>query len=375
MNEHKNIVLEAPEVEELARGRILVVDDENGPRQSLRMLLNEDYDVTLSTHVEEALGILENETFDIIISDIRMPKKTGIDLLREVKNLYPEIEVIMLTGYGQLNTAMQAIDWGAFAYLEKPFDNEEMLAKVHACMKRRREEDNRRAMEYLALEANRFETLGELISGTLHDLGTPLSVIGSHLELLQLKPERDDLPERLDTMRSQLQHCNELVRSTMNFLRQNPEHRYGHFSLNAVVEHCLLVATPFLRKRKVEEVLELDKSLKPCLGDIVLVRQAVLNLMYNAAQALEEMEGPRQIAVKSWNEAEHIVLTVQDTGPGIPMEARKNIFNTLFTTKGLKGTGLGLTVVGNVMQRHGGEVRLCDTEEGACFELRFPRQQ
>ena len=69
------------------------------------------------------------------------------------------------------------------------------------------------------------------------------------------------------------------------------------------------------------------------------------------------------------------MLTVQDTGPGIPKESWKNIFNTLFTTKGLKGTGLGLTVVGNVMQRHGGEVRLCEVDTGACFELRFPRQQ
>ena len=152
---------------------ILVVDDENGPRQALRMLLKEEHDVLLASSVAEAMVVLAQTPIDIIITDIRMPTETGLDLLRKVRQHYPEVEVLILTGYGELDTALEAIEYGAFAYLEKPFDKDLMLQKIRACAEKHKQDQNRRALEYLALEANRFETLGRLVSGTLHDLGTP----------------------------------------------------------------------------------------------------------------------------------------------------------------------------------------------------------
>ena len=354
------------------RGRILVVDDENGPRQALRMLLKEEHDVFLASSVAAALSFLETDTVDIVITDLRMPQQTGVDLLREVKTLYNQIEVIILTGYGELNTAMEAIEYGAYAYLEKPFDSRVMLTKVEACLDKKRREQERRALEYLAIEANRMETLGRIVSGAMHDLGTPLSVLGTHIDLLKHDPHRHDLNKRLDTMTAQVQHCNDLVRMTMNFLRHSNQER-APFSLNGAAKMCIEVAKPLLLSHNVALVADFDTALPACEGDLVLVRQAILNLIYNACQAMEGQSDPRQLRLETRYDNGHVCLAIQDSGSGIPVEHRDHIFDALFTTKGNKGTGLGLAVVQNVMERHGGTVYLEESaSRGARFVLAFP---
>lgn len=353
-------------------GRILVVDDENGPRQALRMLLKESHEVFLASSVAGAVEFLTEDKVDIVITDLRMPQQTGVDLLRHVKTTYPDIEVIILTGYGELNTAMEAIEYGAFAYLEKPFDSRVMLGKVEACLDKQRREQERRAMEHLAVEANRMETLGRIVSGAMHDLGTPLSVLGTHIDLMRQDPAKGDIHRRLDTMMAQVQHCNDLVRTTMNFLRHSGQER-APFSLNAAAKMCIEVAKPLLLSHNVALVADFDNALPACEGDLVLVRQAILNLIYNACQAMEGQHEPRQLRLDSRYDDGFVCLAVQDSGAGVPLEHRPHIFDALFTTKGSRGTGLGLAVVRNVMERHGGRVYLDETvARGARFVLAFP---
>jgi signal transduction histidine kinase len=350
----------------------LVVDDENGPRQALRMLLKEFYDVHLAPSVAEALKVVEQKDVDIIITDLRMPQQTGVDLLRQVKAAHPDIQVIILTGYGQLETAVKAVEYGAFAYIEKPFDNDALLRQVDMALAKRRQDSERRSLENLALEANRFQTLGRVVSGMIHDLGTPLSVIGSHLEMMIHCPDKGDTESRLQVMLSQVHHCGDIVRTTMNFLRNQPQTNAA-FSLNDVLDACIEVGRPFLQQQRVTVRRDLSSSLGQCAGDFTLVRQAILNLITNACQAMEKQTEAKEIIIRSWAEEAFVCLSVQDTGSGILPENRQKVFDTFFSTKGEKGTGLGLAVVRNVMVRHGGEVLLGDGGgRGAVFILKFP---
>ena len=352
---------------------VLVVDDEYGPRQALRMVLKEDYDLLMATCVTEAIDLLKDHEVDVIITDIRMPGGTGLDLLRQAKELDERIEVIILTGYGQLDTAMNAIDFGAFAYLEKPYDSNVLVDKLESCLAKQKREQERRAMEHLAMEANRFETLGRLVSGTMHDLGTPLSVIGTNLDIMLSTDELDKLPKRLQTMRDQVEHCNDLVRTTMNFLRHS-QGEHALFCMNSVVNLCLDVAKPALRRGTIAVVADLDPQLPSTMGDMVFVRQAVLNLINNACQAMDKQEGPRQLRIQTGRlDSGNIYLSVQDSGPGIPLDQHERIFETLYTTKGTDGTALGLSVVRNVMGQHSGTAYLEPMDgPGARFVLDFP---
>lgn len=354
------------------KAHVLIVDDENGPRQALRMLLKEQYDVQLAQDVPAALELVERFPVDVIVTDIRMPKLTGVDLLQRVKQHDPDIQVIILTGYGQLETAMKAVEFGAFAYMEKPFDNDIMLRQVQSAYARRTRELERRRLEQLALEANRFDLVGRVVSGLLHDLGTPLSVIGSHLELLLFDADRSDLENRLNIMHEQVLHCSDIVRSTMNFLR-HPSPKHVTLNLSELAKTCLDLGKPLLRRQHVEALQNFAEDLNPCRGDFILMRQAVLNLITNACQAMQGQTEPQQIRITTWNEREFVCLAVSDTGPGIPPEHRHKVFDTFFSTKGKMGTGLGLAVVKNVMRQHGGEISVGDTQgRGATFIMRLP---
>ena len=351
--------------------RVLVVDDENGPRQALRILLNEYYEVFTADNVLAALRILQEEAVDVIITDIRMPNGTGLDLLRSVRQLNNDIQVILLTGYGQLSTAMEAMEHGAFAYLEKPFDHQVMLDKVRASLEKRYVEKERRALERIALEANQFETLGHIVSGALHDLGTPLSVLGSNLDILTDKPSEDELMRRVPTMRDQVKHCNDLVRNTMGLIRHRSSTK-ELVCLKEVAQMCLDIARPLLATSHVAGTISAGDC-GAIVADLVQIRQAILNLMYNAVQAMEHCEGERRLTLRVFEDDGMACVSVEDSGAGVLEEHQDRIFDTLYSTKGEGGTGLGLAVVRTVALRHGGTIHLeQESGHGARFVLRFP---
>lgn len=354
------------------RSTILVVDDENGPRQALRMLLKEDHDVLLACNVPEAQEILAVQPMDVVITDLRMPKLSGVDLLKWIKDFQPEIEVIILTGFGELETAMKAVAYKAFAYLEKPFDNDTLLDHVNRALAQRRQDQERRRLQELALDANRFESVGRFVSGILHDLGTPLSVIGSQVDLIAPDEGLTGLERRLNLIRSQSEHCNMLVRKAMGFLRHQTN-AFSTLSLNDVVESCLDVAKPVLLRQGIQVEKSLAPDIPACYGDLVLMRQALLNLIINATQAMESQQTPREIYVRTWATNGSVCLSIRDTGPGIPAKDRERIFEAFYSTKGNKGSGIGLAAVSDIMNRHRGEAVLEDTPDpGACFRLSFP---
>lgn len=360
---------------EFERPQVLVVDDENGPRQALRMLLKEEFGVHLAANAPAALAILEQDAIDLIITDISMPMRSGVDLLREVKQENPDIQVILFTGYGQLETATKAVEYGAFAYVEKPFDSEEMLRIVRAALEKSNDERRRRELERLALESNRFETLGRLVSGMMHDMGTPLSVLNSQLELARAKNKDETLDKRLDAMHAQVQYCSDMVRATMNYLRSEPG-TDTPWRLSSVVTQCNEIASFLFREQRVHIELRLAEGLRQISGDMMLMRQAVLNLLTNAVQAMSDQEDPKCIRIETWQNDNEVYLAISDNGPGVPEDERKSIFRTFYTTKGKSGTGLGLSVVRNIVQgMHGGVYVEHSELGGARFVISLPAKR
>src|ERR1041385_9157103 len=129
--------------------KILVIDDEMGPRESLRMLLKPDYQVHTANCVEAGLKLLREKTPDTIVMDIRMPGMSGIEGLRKIREIDPHLSVIMLTGFGALETAREALRLGANDYISKPFDAAEMREVIGRNVERTRVQ---RASEHAATE-------------------------------------------------------------------------------------------------------------------------------------------------------------------------------------------------------------------------------
>src|ERR1041385_3775758 len=171
---------------------ILVIDDEIGPRESLRMLLKPDYQVHTADCVETGLKLLKEKTPDTIVMDLRMPGMSGIDGLRKIREIDPNLSVIMLTGFGALDTAREAIRLGANDYISKPFDATEMREVIDRNVERTRfyrssenaaseiKELNNRLLKELA-QKERLAALGQASAEFVHDLGNPLTIVWGYV--------------------------------------------------------------------------------------------------------------------------------------------------------------------------------------------------
>ncbi len=122
------------------RPTVLVVDDEHGIREALRMLLKDDYKVLLANSGRSAIEMLadDKDSVDMIFSDIKMPELDGIGFLRQAKAMNPQVEIVMVTAYPSMDTALAALRHGAFDYIVKPFDRKEILSAVERGLDRRR---------------------------------------------------------------------------------------------------------------------------------------------------------------------------------------------------------------------------------------------
>ena len=183
--------------EDSRQGRMLVVDDEEGPRRSLGMIFGDVYQVTIADSGEEAIRLLAEAPFDVVITDIRMRGQSGIDVLRAVKQRQKHTEVIILTAYETLETAREAISLGASEYLKKPFDLDHIQKVVERCYNNYLLNTHQKALVGEDLNAAKTNFL-EIVS---HEFNTPMNGIVGFVELLEETKLDDEQREYLETIR------------------------------------------------------------------------------------------------------------------------------------------------------------------------------
>jgi len=141
------------------KGTILVVDDETGPRESLRMILKPLYDVHTAADGQEALQFIGNENVDLVTLDLRMPGLSGIEVLREIKKRKDDVEVIIVTGYGTLANAQEAIRYGAVDFISKPFNVADIIAIISKSFERRK---FKLSIRNLSQEIKAIKSMGDM---------------------------------------------------------------------------------------------------------------------------------------------------------------------------------------------------------------------
>jgi len=397
---------------------LLIVDDEEGPRHSLRMIFKQDYAVHAVDNGDKALEFARHNSVHLAILDIRMAGKSGIDVLRGLKAIDPHIEVIMLTAYETIETARQALRLGACDYLSKPFDLSTIREAVTRALHLRRisetvsstSERLKALSEQLndaSVKEEMARTTTEIYAGALHDINNPLTVITGYVELLRHKLEtvgslygadlqavRDDV----NLLAKQVNTCAAITRRYLRFVNkrsaQSPE-----VSVNQVIDdvNTLMRGHPTLRGGKLAaKHLERDTSAQ--IGGTELI-QVLLNLTVNAFQsserpqtvwiAAERFDHPlpietfrdtaeeRFINLESFSNTEPLVaLSVIDQGPGIPQDVLSRIFEPYFTTKAQSGTGLGLAIVTRLAKHHSALIHVkTRLGEGSRFTIYLPAKE
>jgi signal transduction histidine kinase len=384
------------ETDKPAARPILVVDDETGPLESLKMILMPQYEVITASNGRDGLEMFAAHRPAVVLSDIRMPLMDGVELMKEVKKTSPETPVILITGYGTVRTAQEAVRTGAFDYISKPYDVEQIRSVVAAALERSEEASRARQRLTALQQMNRdLETrirelaekaaLGEVSAEMIHDLNNPISILSGYISLLEdslLTDERDTTPEEeefLSIIKEQVNRCMGLTRSFLNYARGS-RGAWEVVDLNETITAIVQGLRGQLRRQEIVPRLNLSPELPPSWMQATPVQQLFCNLILNAADAMAEGGRPGWVHIRTAlqpcrdvqaDSGQEVVVTVADSGPGIPDDIREKIFVPFFTTKSDgKGTGLGLAICNRVVAEHGGIITV-ESEPGRGTEFRI----
>ena len=395
---------------------LLVVDDEEGPRTSLKVVFKNEYDVLLAANGIEAVKLARGTKVDIAILDILMHGMSGVDVLRELKQIDGDIEVIMLTAYETLDTARQALRLGAREYLNKPFDIAALRnAARSALAKRRANQELKSAHSRLQkLQAEISEMAGQspavragdTAGNILHDLNSPLTVINGFIELIHRQvssaakiegEEFEKMKSSISRVHGQVVRCLEISRRYLGILHPGEADIAEAVAVNEVLVDLdeLLSRHPNAEGCELT-ISELESHTHAAISGANLLR-VLLNLALNG---LQSGEPPIRVQIIAQDIAEKfdfsrfangteerfltsdrfpvgapmVAISVRDNGPGIPPAILARLFNESFTTKPPgKGTGLGLGSVKQLVTEVRGAIRVTTKPgQGSTFTVFLP---
>lgn len=389
--------------------RILIVDDDELVRSLFQTALSERYAFDEACGFDEALALLNQKEFALVISDVIMPGRSGIELLREINTRFPDTAVIMVSGVDRTQRVLDAVRLGAYDYLIKPCDLEVLELSVERALERqsllraarqhkhdlerwntdlRESKAKLERLQAQIIHSEKMASLGQLAAGIAHELNNPTGFIYGNMDVLdqcakglrrllafyESLPLPADLTTQVGMIKSEIDYENTLV----DLLSIISDCREGAVRIRDVVDNLRVFSRLDEAEFKKVDLHEgLDSTirllsryygsgsvtLKRDYGNLPLVdcyagqlNQVWMNLLVNAAQAVGEAG---EVRVTTAQHGDTARVTISDTGCGIKPDDLRKIFDPFFTTKPVgEGTGLGLSVSYGIIERHKGTIRV-----------------
>ena len=384
--------------------RILVVDDEKIILELTSMILkSKGFDVFTAGGGEEGLQLVEEHRPSVVLLDYMMPVMDGMTVLKKIRKSFPDTYVIMFTGKGSEEIAVELMKAGASDYVLKPFNNQDLVERIENVLKIRRVEllnkelrlererllreieewnlelERRVAQKSCELEkahaeivqAEKLATLGHLSAGMAHEIRNPLNSISLFAQILKpVMAEDAEKASYIDKILKEVDRIDDILVKLLAASKR-PRFELQNLSLGEVIQNCLSSFQEQLTSQEIEVKLDLRPS-SPILADPAELEQVFNNLFANA---IYEMPQGGMLSVSLQQDNTHLDITVSDTGGGISPEHINMIFDPFFTTK-KKGTGFGLSVVLRIIKTYNGHISV-DTQEGqgSVFNIRLPLAQ
>ncbi len=383
-------------------GRILVVDDERVILDLAAMVLSaRGYDVLTAESGPECLATVEREAPPLVLLDYMMPGMDGMATLQVLKERFPDTYVIMLTGKGSEQIAVEVMKAGAADYILKPFRNQDLAERIENVLRirrieihnrelrrdrerlqaeiegwnrelERRVEEKTRELELAhaeILQAEKLATLGHLSAGMAHEIRNPLNAISLFAQLLKLVVAQD--PEKSGYIDKLLSEVDRIESILVKLLAASSSTRGNlqSVSLTEIVQKTLEDFREQMQAHGIVLEKELDPQAPCIVADSGEIQQIFTNLFANS---IYEMQTGGRLKVRISHDEEKLRICVSDSGGGIPAGNLSKIFDPFFTTKA-KGTGFGLSVVLRIVKTYNGHIRVNSVEgRGTEFLIDFP---
>jgi len=365
---------------------VLIVDDDEGFRDSLKDILEEHgYEVLCAGSCSEAMKTAREFLPMVVLLDVKLPDGSGTGLLADLKELNGDCICAMMTAFADLESALKALEWGAFQYLQKPVRPLELLNMLERAFDTiLLKEEKKRLQEHLA-HSQKMEAIGTLAGGIAHDFNNLLQAIMGYAQMLLVEVEgQGSLFRKLTEIEKAAQRASELTRGLLMFSRKI-EGKMRPVDLNQEVRNA-----ERLLKRTIPKMinieLRLEKHIRIVDADPTQIEQVAMNLAVNARDAMPEggkltIETKNVILDEAFSRenfecvpGKYVLLKVTDTGQGMDEETQERMFEPFFTTKDVgKGTGLGLATVFGIVKSHKGYISSeSKPSQGTTFKIYLP---
>lgn len=353
---------------------ILYVDDEQENLIVFEATFEDHFNVFTATSGHEALELLAQRPFPVVVADQRMPRMSGAELFEIMRHKFPHTKRIMLTGYADSKAMLDAINQGqVFYFIKKPWEQDLVFSTLIRAIEAYDMSVSNMVLQDRLVAADRCAMLGRSAAELAHEMGNQLCM----LPLLELIEERYGDQEELVRMagfaRTTYERLVQIINEVKAFVRFDREQV---ITQSVALSELLHELVEFLRYERSLPLTKLNVEIEaePCVkAHRVKLQQVILNLLKNAAHAIRDRDDGKITLSLNVTDREAVV-TVTDNGCGMSAEVAARIWEPFFTTKGQEGTGLGLDVAKSIVEAHGGSIE-CETApgQGAKFTIRLPK--
>ena len=375
--------------EEYRRHPILYVDDEPFALETFRAQFKEDFTIHIAPDAEEAQRILGENEIAVILTDQRMPKLSGVELLKRVKTQRPNAVRMLITAYTEMDLVIEAINEGnVYRYITKPYNEDDLrntlrqgIETYYLLRERERLEAEKIETTKRMARANRLSAVGTLAAGMAHEINNPLTAVSAFLQMLPQKyrEERKDKEfweEFYRRVCEELDRIQHLITRMLRYSRFTGQDEYNleETDLNELLEDMISLLTPEAKKRLDVFKKNLDPNLPIGWMDRERMKQVFMNLLLNAIQATERGTiTVRSSETSRKNDRAVLEVAISDTGCGIAEEHLPKLFDPFFTTKHHEGSGLGLLTCHQIVEAHRGFIDVkSEPGKGATFIVQLP---
>jgi C4-dicarboxylate-specific signal transduction histidine kinase len=372
--------------------KLLLVDDEEIVFKAVGGFLSRcGHQVSTALNGSEALEEMGREVPDVVLSDIRMPEMDGLALLEVVSVRYPTVPVILITGHGDVDTAVSALQRGAYDYIRKPVKLDELVSLLERVEERKRLEQTLVEERAKLVHAGRLATVGTMAAGIAHEINNPTTAIRGNLQTFERLWQRaepalqtavaqagdrdlqvlvEEFPGLVAAMLAGTERITRIVSAVRLYARTDENRAPQEVDLAKCIEEALSLTASVCEGIAVRSSLASVRV----LGVAQELTQVVVNLVQNAVQALADRAGGVVSVDLRRDDAGWVVLSVADNGPGVPESLHERIFDPFFTTKEPgSGIGLGLSICHGIVTDHRGTIGFAPVPGGgARFEVKLP---
>lgn len=367
--------------------QILLVDDEEDIRDVLGVYLKDQgYKVFMAGNGEEALKIFAEHKAPIVLSDIKMPGIDGIELLKRIKQDNPDTEFIMITGHGDMDLAIASFHDQAADFITKPINVNILdisLKKLQEKIKGRRQlREYTENLERLVKEKSELQShlssLGLMIGSVSHGIKGLLTGLDGGMYMVESgfsKSNAAQIDEGWTIVKLMVDRIRKMVLDILYYAKE----RNLNWEKVEVLSFAREVADIMERKissHGIELIRDFDKLSGNCKIDTGCINSALINIFENAVDACinDKLKEKHQISFKMSQDKENIYFEVSDNGIGMDRETRDKLFTLFFSSKGSKGTGLGLFISNKIIEQHGGSIKVFSTPgQGSKFTINIPK--